>query len=86
MVLDFFVGGISCGRKMSPAHEIQSMRETPAKRGRELSKSYYENLYKSTHPNIEEVKTYIDNTKIKNGRKFDLGGKIKYRRVRQCNI
>jgi hypothetical protein len=28
------------------------------------SKSYYENLYKSTHPNIEEVKTYIDNTKI----------------------
>ena len=30
----------------------------------QLSKSYYENLYKSTHPNIEEVKTYIDNTKI----------------------
>jgi hypothetical protein len=29
-----------------------------------LSKSYYENLYKSTHPNIEEVKTYIDNIKI----------------------
>ena len=29
-----------------------------------MSKSYYENLYKSTHPNIEEVKTYIDNTKI----------------------
>jgi hypothetical protein len=23
----------------------------------QLSKSYYENLYKSTHPNIEEVKT-----------------------------
>ena len=30
----------------------------------QLSKSYYENLYKSTHPNIEEVKTYIDNAKI----------------------
>ena len=29
-----------------------------------MSKSYYENLYKSTHPNIEEAKTYIDNTKI----------------------
>jgi hypothetical protein len=30
----------------------------------QLSKSYYENLDKSTHPNIEEVKAYIDNTKI----------------------
>ena len=29
-----------------------------------MSKSYYENLFKSTHPNIEEAKTYIDNTKI----------------------
>jgi hypothetical protein len=30
----FFVGGISCGRLMSPTHETQSMREIPAKRGR----------------------------------------------------
>ena len=29
-----------------------------------MSKSYYKNICKSTHPNIEEVKTYIDNTKI----------------------
>jgi hypothetical protein len=29
-----------------------------------LSKSYYENICKSTHPHIEEVKTYIDNTTI----------------------
>ena len=27
IVLDFFVGGISCGRLISPAHETQSMRE-----------------------------------------------------------
>ena len=30
----------------------------------QLSKSYYENIYRSTNPNIEEVKTYIDNPKI----------------------
>ena len=30
----------------------------------QLSKSYYENIYRSTNPNIEEVTTYIDNTKI----------------------
>ena len=30
----------------------------------QLSKSYYGILCKSTHPNIEEVKTLIDNTKI----------------------
>jgi hypothetical protein len=40
IVLDFFhvwkifVGGRSCGRLMSTAQETQSMRETPAQRGR----------------------------------------------------
>jgi hypothetical protein len=34
IVLDFFVGGISCGRLMSPAHETQSMREIRLLRGR----------------------------------------------------
>ena len=40
IVLYFFVGGISCGRKsvcgrlMSPAHETQSMREIRLLRGR----------------------------------------------------
>jgi hypothetical protein len=34
IVLDFFVGGILCGRLMSPAHEIQSMREIRLLRGR----------------------------------------------------
>ena len=40
IVLDFFVGGYRaggkgvCGRLLSPAHETQSMRETPVKRGR----------------------------------------------------
>jgi hypothetical protein len=34
IVLDFIVGGRSCGRLMSPAHETQSMREIRLLRGR----------------------------------------------------
>jgi hypothetical protein len=34
IVLDFFVGGRSCGRLMSPTQETQSMREIRLLRGR----------------------------------------------------
>jgi DNA replicative helicase MCM subunit Mcm2 (Cdc46/Mcm family) len=50
----------------------------------QLSKSYYENLCKSTHPNIEEVKTWIDNTKINKKLRMEeslIWWKIEYRRV-----
>jgi hypothetical protein len=45
IVLDFFVGGRSCGRLMSPAHETQSMREIRLLRGRPPWKGIYD-IYK----------------------------------------